>query len=300
MKKALVILVLAIVAFSVISYSYAKLGDGKEADCSCGIIFTRVSVSDNQLRRDTATVSAEITPDGEAIDVCIEKAYPGYKATITFTIKNTGTMPVHIDEVRMHQYNTTALQIGVSNMIAWVDSCKTLDGSETVQLLNGASQDWHYTFRTEIVASCQPQAYPRSLDFWKDEFCAALGGNEDDKNGQNFCPATLENHLDQITGQSRIFRFVGTQKQKLTQALNILQISNPTSVENKLKAQLLASWLNYVAGWTAGYTVQGMTAKQIIGGSENALISRQTQKYGYWESLCECFNTQWDNEDNHV
>jgi hypothetical protein len=241
-----------------------------------------------------ATVSAKITSDEEAIDVCVAKAYPGYKATITFTIKNTGTMPVHIDEVRIYQYNTTALQIGVSNMIAWVDPCKTLDGSETVQILNGASQNWHYTFRTEIVASCQPQVCPRSLDFWKDEFCAALGGNENDKNEQNLCPATLENYLDQITGQSRIFRFVGTQKQKLLQALNIIQISNPTSVENKLKAQLLASWLNYVAGWTAGYTVEGMTAKQIIGGSENALISRQTQKYGYWEGLCECFNTQWD------
>src|SRR5271157_2771794 len=137
----------------------------------------------------------------------------------------------------------------------------------------------------------QPQVHPRSLGFWKNEFCAALGSN---KNQQNLCPATLQNYLDQIAGQSRIFRFTGTQKQKLTQAFNILQISH-TNMENKLKAQLLALWLNYVAGWTAGYTAQGMTAKQIITGSENALISRQTQKYGYWEGLCESFNTKWDN-----
>jgi hypothetical protein len=298
MKKFLAILVLVIVAVSVIGYSYAKLGDGKETSCSCGIIFTAVSVSDNELRRDIATISAKITPDGEVIDACIAKAYPGYKASITFTIKNAGAMTVHVDEVRIYQYNTTALQIGVSNMIAWVDPYKTLNGAETVQILNGASQNWRYTFRTEIVASCQPQACPRSLGFWKHEFCVALGGDKNDKNEQNFCPATLENYLDQITRQSRIFRFTGTQKQKLTQTLNILQIPNPTSMENKLKAQLLALWLNYAAGWTAGRTLQGMTAKQIIDGSENALISHQTQKCGYWEGLCECFNTKWDTEDN--
>jgi hypothetical protein len=300
MKKFLAILLLAIVVVSVMSYSYAKLSDGKETSCSCGIIFTGVSVSDNELRRDIVTVSAKITPDGEAIEVCIAKAYPDYKASITFTIKNVGAMPVHVDEVRIYQYNTTALQIGVSNMIAGVDPCKTLNGSETIQILNGASQNWRYTFRTEIIASCQPQVCPRSLGFWKHEFCLALGGNKNDKNEQNFCPATLENYLDQITGQSRIFRFTGTQKQKLTQALNILQIPNPTKMEDKLKAQLLALRLNYVAGWTASHTLEGMTAKQIIDGSENALTGRQTQKYGYWEGLCECFNTKWDTEDNYT
>src|SRR5271157_64315 len=291
MKKFLVILIIAIVAVSVISYSYACTRNGTDTDCSCGIIFTRVSASTNQLLRNIATVTAKITPNGEAIDVCIAKAYPGYKVTITFTIKNTGTIPVHIDEVHIYQYNTTALQIEVSNMIAWLNPYKTLNGSETIQILNGASQKWQYTFTTEIIASCQPQIYPHSLGFWKDEFCGALGRN---KNEQNLCPATLQNFLDQITGQSRIFRFTGTQKQKLTQALNILQIS-PTNMENRLKTQLLALWLNYVAGWTAGYTIQGITAKQIITGSESALNGRQTQKYGYWEGLCESFNTKWDN-----
>jgi|SRR5271157_630691 len=291
MKKFLAILILAIVAFSVIGYSYACTNDGKQTNCSCGIIFTGVSASDNELLRNIATVSAKITPDGETIRVCIAKAYPGYKAAITFTIKNTGTMPVHIDEVHIYQYNTTALQIGVSNLITWVNPYKTLTGSETIQILNGASQNWQYTFTTEIIASCQPPLCPRPLDFWKSEFWPALGCN---KNQQDFCSATLENCLNQITVQSRIFRFTGTQNQKLTQALNILQTPS-TSMESKLKAQLLTLWLNYAAGWTAGHTLQGMTDKQIIDGSENALINKQTQKYGYWENLCESFNTQWSS-----
>jgi hypothetical protein len=298
MKKFLAISVLAIVVVSVISYSYAKLGDGKETS-SGGIIFTGVSVSDNESRRDIATVSAKITPDGEAIEVCIAKAYPDYKASITFTIKNVGEMPVHV-EVCIYQYDRTALQIGVSNMIAWVDPYKTLNGSETIQILDGASQNWRYTFRTEIVASYQPQVFPCSLGFWKHEFSLALGGNKNDKNEQNFGPATLENYLDQITKQSRVFKFTGTQKQKLTQALTILQTPNPSRMEDKLRAQLLALWLNYVAGWTTGRTLEGMTAKQVIDGSENALINSQIQKYEYWEGLCECFNTKWDIEGNYT
>jgi hypothetical protein len=61
-------------------------------------------------------------------------------------------------------------------------------------------------------------------------------------------------------------------------------------MEDKLKAQLLALWLNYIARWTEGYTLNGMTAWQIIQGSENALLNKQTTQYQYWKDLCESFN----------
>jgi hypothetical protein len=63
-----------------------------------------------------------------------------------------------------------------------------------------------------------------------------------------------------------------------------------SKMEDKLKAQLLALWLNYVAGWTEGYTLNGMTAWQIIQGSETALQNNQTSQYQYWKNLCEEFN----------
>ena len=61
-------------------------------------------------------------------------------------------------------------------------------------------------------------------------------------------------------------------------------------MEGKLKAQLLALWLNYVAGWTAGYILDGMTAKQIIDGSENALVNHLTGQYEDWKNMCDGFN----------
>jgi hypothetical protein len=59
---------------------------------------------------------------------------------------------------------------------------------------------------------------------------------------------------------------------------------------DKLKAQLLALWLNYVAGWTEGYTLDGMTAQDIIKGSENTILKGLTGEYEYWKNLCENFN----------
>jgi hypothetical protein len=87
---------------------------------------------------------------------------------------------------------------------------------------------------------------------------------------------TLENYLDQISTQSPIYEFTGTRTQKFQQALAILSPPWRSNMEAKLKAQLLALWLNYVAGWTEGYKYKGMTAWEIIQGSENALLNHQT------------------------
>jgi hypothetical protein len=61
-------------------------------------------------------------------------------------------------------------------------------------------------------------------------------------------------------------------------------------MESQLKAQLLALWLNQIAGWTQGYTIDGKSSQQVIQGSENALQNRQAAKYGTWRGLCERFN----------
>ena len=61
-------------------------------------------------------------------------------------------------------------------------------------------------------------------------------------------------------------------------------------MEAKLKAQLLALWLNYVSDYSNGYTYQGKTAQQIIQGSENTLLNHQTSKYEYWKNMCDGFN----------
>jgi hypothetical protein len=66
-------------------------------------------------------------------------------------------------------------------------------------------------------------------------------------------------------------------------------------MEAKLKAELLALWLNCVAGWTSVFNIDGKTAQQIIAGSENVLVNHKTTQYEQWKDLCEDFNNSWDN-----
>jgi hypothetical protein len=253
-----------------------------------------VSTTDNEARANIASAFAQITCEGKTLEVCIQNAYPGYEAYITFTIKNKGSLPIRIDEVSIAEYNKEALQVKMAGLTppVLIGPGGTATASETVRILAGAKQGWRYTFKVKIGGSCQAPKRPRSAGFWKNEFCVAL----DKKNGEaHLSSSELENYLDQISGQSQVFKFTGTQKQKFAQAVSILQPQSCSSMEAKLKQQLLALWLNQVAGWTAGYTLGGTTAQQTIKGSEKALFYRRTSQYEYWKNICERFNNLGEN-----
>ena len=294
MKRLMAIFTLAVIVLGLTSYSYACLNNGTKTSGYYGMAFVSVSATDNEIKSNTASVCAQITCEGKTIDVCITNAYPGYEARIKFTIKNKGSLPIRIDEVCIAGYNKEALQVKMADLTAplWIGPGDTVGASETVQILEGAKQGWRYTFEVEIEGSCQPLEHPRSVDFWKNEFCVALGKTK----GESYLSLSeLENYLDQISRQSQVFKFTGTQKQKFAQAISILQTQSNSGMEAKLEQQLLTLWLNQVAGWTAGYTLGGTTAQQIIQGSENALIYHRTNQYEYWENLCERFNSLGEN-----
>ncbi|MEM2911520.1 MAG: hypothetical protein QW146_03340 [Candidatus Bathyarchaeia archaeon] len=280
---------LAIIALSLIGYSYACLNGGINIDCHhyCDIKFTNAATSDNEVEIDIATITATITPDGNTITATIINAYPSYTATITYTIKNTGNRPIQFTTLTITNPNPEALQITTTNHTGtWLNPCQTITGTTTIHILQTAQENQQYTFQIQIGAKCKPKAHPQTIGFWKNQFSEALGkpGNP------QIPPETLENYLNQITTQSAVFKFTGTQNQKFQQALTILNPPWHSNNEAKLKAQLLALWLNHVAGWTEGYTYNGMTAQQIIQGSENALTNHQTWQYEYWKNLCEAFN----------
>jgi hypothetical protein len=160
-----------------------------------------------------------------------------------------------------------------------------VQGTTTIRILQEAKQNWQYQFQICIGISFQ-QNYPKSLGFWKQQFSTNL-----DKNGKPQIDAqTLEQYLNRINSQSQIFKFTGTQQQKLQKALNILEMPKRPTMLDKLKAQLLTLWLNSVAGWTEGYSLNGMTAQDIIEGSESAITNQLTGEYEYWKDLCESFN----------
>lgn len=292
MKGAIVAFTAAIMIFCALGYTYACIGNVPSPTCYCDLQFTAVTATDNEIR-DVGSVTAKIVNNGRSIDVCVKNVYPGYEAKITFKIQNKGTLPIHIDQLLITNYDKQAIAVEVANLVAciWINPGNVVTGSETVQILNGAKQNWVYTFNVEARVSCQELQHPRSVCFWIYQFCAALAKI---KCEQGLIPTVLENYLNQITQQSHIFAFTGTQNQKFKQALVILQATCFSSMEAKLKSQLLALWLNYVAGWTTGYTVDRMTAYQIISGSENALTRHLTKQYEYWKNLCERFNNIYD------
>ncbi|MEM0006668.1 MAG: hypothetical protein QXR89_00150 [Candidatus Bathyarchaeia archaeon] len=290
--KIFALIVLAIIALSLIGYSYACWNGCIQIDrycgCYCDVKFTKVTTYDNEVEKDIGNVYAQITCEGKTIDVILTNTYPCYEAYINFTIKNKGCKPAHIDEVKIEEYNKTALEIELTGIIActWISPCETMKGQLIVHPLQEAEECHTYTFKIVIKISCQPLLRPRTIGFWKNQFDKALS-----KAGKpQIDPETLESYLDKISAQSSIYEFVGTRGEKFQNASKILSSPWYSDMEAKLKAQLLALWLNYVAGWTEGYKYKGMTAWQIIQGSENALLNKQTWRYEYWKNMCDGFN----------
>ncbi|MEM3579744.1 MAG: hypothetical protein QXH40_05680 [Candidatus Bathyarchaeia archaeon] len=289
MKKLLTALALTILTLMVISYSYACLNGGIQINCycNCDVKFTKVTTSDNEIEKNVATTTAIIEGcDADTIKVYITNGYPCYEAYINYTIKNVGSRPVHFDGLTIINPNPEALEITTTNHTCiWLSPCEKISGLTRVHILQTAEECHTYTFKIKIGLTCQ-KYYPRTIGFWKNQFDKALS-----KAGKPQIDLdSLESFLDQISAQSPIYEFTGTRREKFQQALNILSPPWYSNMEAKLKAQLLALWLNYVAGWTEGYTYKGMTAWQIIQGSENALLNKQTWRYEYWKNMCDGFN----------
>lgn len=286
--KLLMILTITMVALLTISYSYAGLTTVQlTSNCvNLGVEFTAVTATDNQHGQNMAYVQAHITPDHETINAYVTNAYPGYEAYITYTIKNEGNFLVTFDKVTIVNCNPEALNVTNTKLTCTtLQPSQTTQGTTTVHVLQGAKQNCRYTFQVQIFATGK-KTHPKPFDFWKDQFSKCLQRNSQPEINQ----ATLEAYLNQITSQSQIFRFSGTQTQKLQQALSMSSPKQSTT-ENNLKAQLLTLWLNTVAGWTDGYEVNGMTAQKIIQSAENALLKHQATQYDYWRNQCETFNS---------
>jgi len=287
--KIFALIILTIIALSLTGYSYACNNGGIHIDCcypTCDLKFIIVTTSDNEVIKDVGKVCAKISCDGCTINVYITNSYPCYEAYINYTVKNIGTCPIHFDSVTIINPNPEALAITTTNhTCTWLSSWETVKGTTTVHTLQPAQQNGQYTFQIKIGTSCQTK-YPCSICYWKNQFFEALC-----KNGRPQVPATtLEQYLNQINSQSQIFKFTGSRTQNFQLALNILSPPYNAVMKDRLKEQLLALWLNYVAGWTEGYKYGGKTAEQIIQSSENVLKNGQSSQYGYWKGMCEGFN----------
>jgi len=285
-----VMFLVAVIASAGIGASYACVNGSIDIKCCspCGIKFYDVTTDDNEFDDDVGDVTAQIVDCGGGIDVFIVNAYPLYESYIYFTIKNTGRKPIHIDEVSVEDYDTTALAIDVLGVTCiWISPGETIDSELTVEILQAAKQNWEYSFQVKINVSCEPWRHPRTIGFWKHQFRVALLHRE---RKIHIHAETLEQYLDEITSESNVYSFTGSQTDKFKESFNILKIPRPRTMENRLKAHLFALWLNDVSGFADGWKYAGMTSGKIIQGSENALINHQSVQYRYWKNMCDGFN----------
>ena len=89
--------------------------DGDGAYAGEGLVFCELKDGDND-------------GDNESAEITISNAYPGYEANCTLTIKNTGSIPLHVKAVNVGNPNPEALSVSIVND----PSCTTLDVGETV------------------------------------------------------------------------------------------------------------------------------------------------------------------------
>lgn len=294
--KLCVVAMVAVIASAGFGSSYAYLYGGpfiRNVYRTPNVKIIDFTISDNEFEegvvdpKDVGDVTAYICC-GKTIKSFITNAYPSYKVYISFTIQNKDSKRVHIDEVSIEEYDNTAFEIAISTIACtWICPGETLDGLLTVHILQEAEQNSQYSFNVKIRTSHNPLMRPRPAWFWKQQFQIALGIM---RGSLIVTTEELEQYLDQVSIESEVFHFSGSQKEKFEQALDILKRACSPAVKSRLEGKLFALWLNYVAGWMECLTIEGMIAYEVILGSEHALLNNMKSEYRYWRDLCHKFN----------
>jgi hypothetical protein len=296
MKRKILTLI-AIVAIALLTISYAFACDRVNPqvnDDNPNIEYTNAQTADNE-NTNLANTQAQITNGHDTINVQINNAYPNYEGQITYTIKNTGNRPAELNAPTIINPNPDAIQIITTNhQNTILQPGQSTQGATKIQTLANAQQNHQYTFQITNKASATPEetahpetCHPHTVDFWADQLKLHLNGK---CNQAKVDASTLEKYLNQISTQSKIFKFTGSRTQKFQQALNVLTPPNNANTQTKLKAQLLAVWLNQMADWTANFKIDNKTANLIIQNTETVLTKCQTNQYQTWKVVCELFN----------
>lgn len=248
--------------------------------------FVDVEVNGNGCG-DSVDVVAYVAGRGR-IRVSATNVYPGYVFSINFSVVNDGSRRVHVDEVNIEVSDENVLEVVASSMVCmWLCPGEVRRGELVVKVSPEAEANSCYTFNVKIRVSRGLMYRPRPPWWWRQQFQIALGV----RRGTLVVSADeLERFLDEVSSESMVYGFTGSQVEKFREAVDVLKGAGNPYVRTRLMGELLSLWLNVVAGWTECLEIKGLTAFEIIEGSEDVLQHSMVYQYRYWRSLCHKFN----------
>jgi len=154
-----------IIGLAVMAASYAQWTEtlnvsGSVATGSLDAGFSACSCSDSDgdgVYAGEGIVSCELKDndgdgDNELAEISITNAYPGYKATCTLTIMNTGSIPLHVKSVNINNPNPDELSVSITDD----PTCTILDAGETVTfgvealVTENAAEESDYSFTVTV------------------------------------------------------------------------------------------------------------------------------------------------------
>jgi len=158
-SKIIIMSLIFIIASAGIGLSYAQSNGDIDCDCMADsyypMIFTDVSVSDNEVEKFIGEISAEIDAEGKTITVDIDHAYPSYEVYIDFTIMNTGDTPATVHGLTASSYDDTAMSYSLSGFesVDTIPCGGTLDATLTITVLNTVLENSEYPFSFSFTFS---------------------------------------------------------------------------------------------------------------------------------------------------
>jgi hypothetical protein len=151
-SKLFILFLVTVIVSAGIGISYANSNDTLTADGFaegyCDVVFTSVSVSDNEVEKFVGDVGASIVNAGKGISVNIDHAYPSYEVYIDFTIQNTGSLPIDVNGLLTSSFDDSVMGCSISGFdgVSFLPSGSFLSGVLTLTVLDSIKQNSVYAF----------------------------------------------------------------------------------------------------------------------------------------------------------
>ncbi len=164
MRKAIVMMLVLVMGFSVLPVSYAywtgQFGNWRLQPpivlngAPYSVAFTGVLAYDNEdslpVPKDVAQIAASITIGGKEIVTTITNAYPGYEGSVDFTVTNTGSGAIQITNIPITNPNPDELEVSISLDLGVLQPGESRNGLLVLGITQQAAQNAIYTVTIAI------------------------------------------------------------------------------------------------------------------------------------------------------